>query len=110
MNTLDATMTARAPGGAAALLGTAAGLRYGALGFALAFLSLPLYIVLPSHYATTHGVALATLGAVDTVLVDIDASVSGSIDDSGAVTFDEAAQRSAPMPDWVREHLETLAS
>jgi hypothetical protein len=33
---------------------------------------------------------LATLGAVDTVLVDIDASVPGSIDDSGAVTFDEA--------------------
>ncbi len=33
---------------------------------------------------------LATLGAVDTVLVDIDASVPGSIDDQGAVTFDEA--------------------
>ena len=33
---------------------------------------------------------LATLGAVDTVLVDIDASVPGSIDELGAVTFDEA--------------------
>lgn len=33
---------------------------------------------------------LATLGAVDTVLVDIDASLPGSIDDVGAVTFDEA--------------------
>lgn len=32
---------------------------------------------------------LATLGAVDTVLVDIDASVPGSIDEAGAVTFDE---------------------
>jgi hypothetical protein len=32
---------------------------------------------------------LATLGAVDTVLVDIDASVPGSIDDQGAVTFDD---------------------
>lgn len=33
---------------------------------------------------------LATLGAVDTVLVDIDASLPGSIDDAGAVTFDES--------------------
>lgn len=33
---------------------------------------------------------LATLGAVDTVLVDIDASVPGFIDDAGAVTFDDA--------------------
>ncbi len=32
---------------------------------------------------------LATLGAVDTLLVDIDASVPGSVDDAGAVTFDE---------------------
>jgi hypothetical protein len=33
---------------------------------------------------------LATLGAIDTVMVDIDASVPGSIDDAGAVTFDES--------------------
>ena len=32
---------------------------------------------------------LATLGAVDTLLVDIDASVPGSVDEAGAVTFDE---------------------
>lgn len=32
---------------------------------------------------------LATLGAVDTVLVDIDASVPGTIDEAGAVTFDD---------------------
>ncbi len=32
---------------------------------------------------------LATLGAIDTVMVDIDASVPGSIDDDGAVTFDD---------------------
>jgi hypothetical protein len=31
---------------------------------------------------------LATLGAIDTVLVDIDASVPGTIDDAGRVTFD----------------------
>ena len=34
---------------------------------------------------------LATIGAVDTVLVDIDASLPGSVDDAtGAVTFDDA--------------------
>ena len=34
---------------------------------------------------------LATIGAVDTLLVDIDASMPGSVDDeTGAVTFDEA--------------------
>ena len=49
---------------AALLASPLAGLRYGALGFALAFLSLPLYVVLPSHYATVHAVPLATLGLV----------------------------------------------
>ena len=43
---------------------TWSGVRYGALGFALAFLALPLYVILPSHYATQYRVALATLGAV----------------------------------------------
>ncbi|PTT81915.1 MFS transporter [Pelomonas sp. HMWF004] len=38
------------------------GLRYGALGFALAFVALPLYVHLPAHYATQFGVPLATLG------------------------------------------------
>ena len=41
-----------------------AGLRYGALGLPLAFLSLPLYVVLPSYYAAHFGVPLATLGIV----------------------------------------------
>jgi glycoside/pentoside/hexuronide:cation symporter, GPH family len=40
------------------------GLRYGALGFALAFVALPLYVVLPNHYATVYGVPLASLGLV----------------------------------------------
>jgi Na+/melibiose symporter-like transporter len=40
------------------------GLRYGSLGFALAFLSLPLYVLLPSHYAAQHGVTLSALGLV----------------------------------------------
>ena len=40
------------------------GLRYGALGFALAFVALPLYVHLPAHYATQFGVPLASLGAL----------------------------------------------
>ncbi len=38
------------------------GLRYGGLGLPLAFVALPLYVVLPNHYADTFGVPLATLG------------------------------------------------
>ncbi len=38
------------------------GVRYGALGLPLAFVALPLYVVLPNHYATEHGVPLAALG------------------------------------------------
>jgi len=41
-----------------------AGWRYGLLGFALAFVALPLYVVLPHYYATQFGVPLATLGAL----------------------------------------------
>ena len=38
------------------------GLHYGALGFALAFVALPLYVHLPAHYATHFGVPLTSLG------------------------------------------------
>ena len=47
-----------------ALLGWRDGLRYGGMGFALAFVALPLYVILPNHYARTFGVPLATLGLV----------------------------------------------
>ncbi len=40
------------------------GLSYGALGLPLAFVALPLYVVLPNHYATAFGMPLATLGAI----------------------------------------------
>ncbi len=40
------------------------GLAYGGLGLPLAFVALPLYVVLPNHYATEFGVPLATLGAL----------------------------------------------
>jgi Na+/melibiose symporter-like transporter len=44
--------------------GWAQGLRYGALGFPLAFVALPLYVILPNHYASEFGIPLATLGAL----------------------------------------------
>jgi glycoside/pentoside/hexuronide:cation symporter, GPH family len=40
------------------------GLRYGGLGLPLAFVALPLYVILPNHYASTFGIPLATLGAL----------------------------------------------
>jgi Na+/melibiose symporter-like transporter len=44
--------------------GARAGLSYGALGLPLAFVALPLYVILPNHYASQLGVPLALLGAV----------------------------------------------
>lgn len=40
------------------------GLRYGLLGLPLAFVALPLYVLLPNHYARAFGVPLAALGLV----------------------------------------------
>lgn len=40
------------------------GLRYGLLGLPLAFVALPLYVVLPNHYARSFAAPLAALGAV----------------------------------------------
>ena len=40
------------------------GLFYGLLGLPLAFVALPLYVILPNHYAREFGVPLATLGAI----------------------------------------------
>ncbi len=40
------------------------GLRYGLLGLPLAFVALPLYVILPNHYAREFGVPLATLGSL----------------------------------------------
>jgi GPH family glycoside/pentoside/hexuronide:cation symporter len=39
-------------------------LRYGALGLPLAFVALPLYVILPAHYGSELGVPLASLGLV----------------------------------------------
>ena len=64
-------MGADASGG----FGPVAGLRYGALGFALAFVALPLYVTLPAHYAQQYGVPLALLGAVLLLARALDALV-----------------------------------
>ena len=40
------------------------GFRYGGLGLPLAFVALPLYVILPNHYASEFGIPLATLGAL----------------------------------------------
>jgi glycoside/pentoside/hexuronide:cation symporter, GPH family len=45
-------------------VGARQGLAYGALGLPLAFVALPLYVVLPNHYASAFGVPLAALGAL----------------------------------------------
>jgi Na+/melibiose symporter-like transporter len=49
---------------ATATLTNAQGLHYGLLGMPLAFVALPLYVLLPHHYASQYGMPLATLGAV----------------------------------------------
>ncbi|RQO54694.1 MFS transporter [Paucibacter sp. KBW04] len=41
-----------------------AGLNYGSLGFALAFVALPLYVTLPAFYAQNFGLPLAWLGGL----------------------------------------------
>jgi glycoside/pentoside/hexuronide:cation symporter, GPH family len=40
------------------------GWRYGLLGLPLAFVALPLYVILPNHYSREFGMPLATLGMV----------------------------------------------
>jgi Na+/melibiose symporter-like transporter len=57
----DRLPPAASAGGA---LAVGEGLAYGALGLPLAFVALPLYVVLPNHYASAFGVPLAALGAL----------------------------------------------
>jgi len=46
------------------MLSHAASARYGLLGLPLAFVAMPLYVVLPQHHAQAYGLPLAALGAV----------------------------------------------
>ena len=70
-----------------------AGLRYGALGLPLAFLALPLYVVLPSHYAAQYGVPLATLGIVLLVTRALDAALDPFIGQAVDSVFARSARR-----------------
>lgn len=58
-----------------AVLSVRDGLRYGLLGFPLAFCALPLYVLMPNLYAREWGVPLAALGAVLLVARLLDALV-----------------------------------
>lgn len=49
------------------------GLSYGLLGLPLAFVALPLYVVLPHHYASKLGLPLASIGALLMLVRLIDA-------------------------------------
>ena len=64
--------------------GARAGLHYGALGLPLAFLALPLYVLLPSYYAANFGMSLATLGIVLLATRALDAAldpfIGGTVD------------------------------
>lgn len=57
-------MAAPAAATAAPSAGWRLGIAYGGLGLPLAFVALPLYVMLPNHYASVFGVPLALLGAV----------------------------------------------
>lgn len=52
------------PGLAGSVFGWRHLMAYGLLGLPLAFAALPLYVILPNHYAREFGVPLAALGAV----------------------------------------------
>jgi len=61
---MDAALPHPATQSGTAGLSSAATLRYGLMGFALAFVALPLYVLLPHYYAANFGLPLATLGVL----------------------------------------------
>ena len=66
MNTASATPQTEATGASSPIgaFTPRGGFTYGLLGLPLAFVALPLYVILPNHYAKEFGVPLATLGAI----------------------------------------------
>ena len=67
MNTPSATPqpdVAAAPSSPTGAFTPRGGFSYGLLGLPLAFVALPLYVILPNYYAREFGVPLATLGAI----------------------------------------------
>src|SRR5262245_7073991 len=64
MNEVTWSASPGAAGLRSRLIAARAGFSYGLLGLPLAFVALPLYVVVPHYYATTFGVPLAALGGV----------------------------------------------
>jgi len=69
------------------------GLSYGGAGVPLAFVALPLYVVLPNHYASQFGVPLALLGAVLLAARLLDAVVDPWIGRWADTLLDRSARR-----------------
>ena len=88
MSAIVATTAPRAWGG-----GWRDGLSYGGLGLPLAFVALPLYVVLPNHYASVFGVPLALLGAVLLAARLLDAVADPLIGRWADALFARSAQR-----------------
>lgn len=91
----DATVTA--PPRSAWRGGWRDGLAYGALGLPLAFVALPLYVVLPTHYAQQFGVPLAWLGALLLAVRVLDAAIDPWIGRLCDHVFARAPQRLLPL-------------
>ncbi|QHS10278.1 MFS transporter [Sinimarinibacterium sp. NLF-5-8] len=68
-------MSQRCANGELTQLRGTAGLAYGALGLPLAFAALPLFVLLPNHYARELGLPLAQVGALLLLVRLIDAGV-----------------------------------
>jgi Na+/melibiose symporter-like transporter len=84
------------------------GLSYGALGLPLAFVALPLYVVLPTHYAAQFGVPLAWLGALLLAVRGLDAVVDPWIGRQCDRAFAQAPQHVLPVA-WAAAALLALA-
>lgn len=68
-------MTTTGPWESPHVLPWRAGMAYGLLGLPLAFAALPLYVVLPHHYASELGLPLATVGVLLMLVRVIDAGI-----------------------------------
>ena len=71
----------------------AQGMSYGSLGIALAFVALPLYVLLPNFYAREFGVGLSTLGAILLVARLFDALIDPALGRYTDRMFAQSTQR-----------------
>lgn len=76
-------------------IGWRRGLAYAVLGVPLAFVSLPLYVHLPFHYAAVLGVPLSALGAVMLAVRAFDAFVDPALGRMADAVFRRGGTRSA---------------